>query len=177
MRPPPLETSSSALPGAGEAADAGGEGSLMSPSASQQMQRTPSQPSKQQQEQAAVAAPTEPLQQQPFILAMDVEMSAPVISMPRSSSSGDAIEVDLGVLRLITTVSGSGGSGHDGDEQPPPASSLLENANLTFSGVGITVVQAGHRGHSVVKNPEQGWKLGWKRPLMPLERGDTPYVS
>lgn len=178
MRPPPLVFTSSTVPGeeAGKAPE--GEGFLTSPSTSQQMQRTPSQPTKQQQEQEQTAALSEQQQQQPFVLAMDVEMSAPVISMPRSSNSGDAIEVDLGVLRLITTVSGGGKNGGD-EQQPkaPPAASLLENAKLTFSGVGLTVVQAGHRGHSVVKNPEQGWKLGWKRPLLPLERGDAPYVS
>jgi hypothetical protein len=179
MRPPVLVfdgTSSTST--AGEAAG-GGEGSTISPMHSlQEMQRTPSHPSKEQAPSAPAIAPspTQQQQQQPFILAMDVEMCAPVISMPRSSTSGDAIEVDLGVLRLTTTVSGGGGG--SGDESlPPPASSLLEKAELTFSGVGLTVVQAGHRGHSVVKNPEQGWKLGWKRPLVPLDRGDVPYVS
>ncbi|KAL4527774.1 hypothetical protein Ndes2437A_g02912 [Nannochloris sp. 'desiccata'] len=176
MRPPPLvsSTSISTVPVPGEGETTGGEVSLISPSTSQQMQRTPSHRTKQQQEPAAAAQP-EQQQLLPFILAMDVEMCAPVISMPRSSSSGDAIEVDLGVLRLITTISGGGKDCKN--SLVPPASSLLEKAELTFSGVGLSVVQAGHRGHSVVKNPEQGWKLGWKRPLIPLERGDVPYFD
>lgn len=151
---------------------------------SERIQTTPSHPLKHQEEQGqGQTLQPQQQQQQPFVLAMDVEMCAPVISMPRNSSNGDAIEVDLGVLRLTTTVSSNGtGSTGGGDDEisnsvVPLASSLLEKAELTFSGVGFTVVQAGRRGHSVVKNPEQGWKLGWRRPLVPLERGDVPFVS
>jgi hypothetical protein len=169
MRPPALDFSTSFDGSGGSGNNSNGVegGFVLSPSHS-------SQPTKEQTvAQPAALSLSQQQPQQPFILAMDVEMCAPVISMPRSSTSGDAIEVDLGVLRLTTTVSGGGGD----LEVPPPASSLIEKAELTFSGVGLTVVQAGHRGHSVVKNPEQGWKLGWRRPLVPLDRGDAPYVS
>lgn len=135
-----------------------------------ELTRLESQPAQQAQQQ-----------QQPFVLAMEVEMDAPVISMPRFSNSTDAIEVDLGLLKLSTSVestqlNGVKQSGDQAQGRVKP-SSLVEVAELTFSGVGCTVVQAGRRGHSVVKNPEQGWKVGWRRPLVPIERGDAPFVS
>ena len=171
------------------AAAAGEETTTSIPTPQQQSSRTitlppPSSPTNQPQQ------PQQPQQQQPFVLAIEVEMNAPVISMPRNSHSLDAIDVDLGSLKLTTSVEsteidggGDGMSSSTGiqDEKENKvaalASSLVEVAELTFSGVGCTVVQAGRRGNSVVKNPEQGWQLGWRRPLLPLERGEAPYVS
>ena len=45
------------------------------------------------------------------VLQLDIEMEAPVISMPRSSSSADSLQMDLGYLRLHNTVKWKGGSG------------------------------------------------------------------
>lgn len=48
-----------------------------------------------------------------FILLLDLDMDAPVITMPRHSESMDEIEVDLGSLHLSNTFSWSGGSSVD----------------------------------------------------------------
>ena len=109
----------------------------------------------------------------PLLLLLDVEADAPVVVMPRSTASLDAIEVDLGQLALTSSVqlappdsapAGGGGA-------PPP---LLEAARLAFSGVGLTVVRGGQRGAGVVQNAEGGWRLGWRRPLVPERRGCLP---
>ncbi len=46
-----------------------------------------------------------------MLLLLDVEMEAPVISMPRCSDSRDALEVDLGHLQLRNALSWRGGAG------------------------------------------------------------------
>lgn len=109
-------------------------------------------------------------QQQPFVLVMDIEMNAPVISLPRSSDSTDGISVDLGNLHLRSTVDTSNISANG-------TGALVEVAELTFSGVECSVVQAGRQGPSVIRNPEQGWQLRWRRPLVPECRGEAPFVS
>lgn len=38
------------------------------------------------------------------ILTLDVSMEAPVITMPRCSSSSDTVEIDLGSLHLSNAV-------------------------------------------------------------------------
>ena len=45
------------------------------------------------------------------LLLLDVEMEAPVITMPRCSDSRDALEVDLGHLQLRNALSWRGGAG------------------------------------------------------------------
>ena len=50
------------------------------------------------------------------LLLLDVEMEAPVITMPRCSDSRDALEVDLGHLQLRNALSWRGGAGA-GDKQ------------------------------------------------------------
>ena len=44
------------------------------------------------------------------ILQMDIEMEAPVISMPRSSDSEDSLQIDLGFLNLHNSLKWIGGS-------------------------------------------------------------------
>ena len=39
-----------------------------------------------------------------FLLLLDVEMDAPVITMPRSSDSQDFLEVDLGELKITNRI-------------------------------------------------------------------------
>ena len=39
-----------------------------------------------------------------FLLLLDVEMDAPVITMPRSSDSQDFLEVDLGELKMTNRI-------------------------------------------------------------------------
>ena len=39
-----------------------------------------------------------------FLLLLDVEADAPVITMPRSSDSQDFLEVDLGTLKLTNHI-------------------------------------------------------------------------
>jgi hypothetical protein len=115
-------------------------------------------------------ATTEEASTAPFALVMDVVMNAPIIQLPRTSSSLDAIEVDLGVLHLTSGIEAS--MVPDGRGK-----TLVEVAELTFSGVGCSAVQGGRRGRSVVHNPEQGWHLRWKRALEAHRRGDNPFVS
>ena len=45
------------------------------------------------------------------LLLLDVEMAAPVITMPRCSDSRDALELDLGHLQLRNALSWRGGAG------------------------------------------------------------------
>lgn len=134
----------------------------------------------------AAPSPGPPLQTtptqhtQPFVMVMDVEMNAPVISLPRASDSTDAISVDLGTLHLRSHVerpSNTHDNSHTDVSESEMASSLVEVADLTFSGVTCCIIQAGQRGAAVVKNPEQGWQIGWRRPLAPEFRGADPYVS
>jgi hypothetical protein len=170
MRPPPLAPealappapAASPAPQVARTPSARGEGRSPSPAP-----QTPPQPQQKHVEEQAAA----PAQQQPFVLVMDVSASAPVICMPRTSRSADAIEVDLGELRLTSTVTASSSQLLKGGQL------LVEAAVLTFSGVGLAVVQAGRRGASVVRNPEQGWRLRWRRPLEAARRGDDPGVS
>ena len=44
------------------------------------------------------------------VLQMDIEMEAPVISMPRSSDSEDSLQIDLGCLKLHNSLKWIGGS-------------------------------------------------------------------
>lgn len=57
------------------------------------------------------------------IIQMDIEMEAPVISMPRSSDSEDSLQIDLGFLSLHNSLKWMGGSGPDdpqvSDLHPP----------------------------------------------------------
>jgi vacuolar protein sorting-associated protein 13A/C len=111
--------------------------------------------------------------QQPLLLVMDVEMDAPIITVPASSNSLDALDVDLGSLHLSTSVVQNAGQEEQGGEN----TGLFEMATLTFSGVGCSVIQAGVGGHSIIKNPEQGWKVQWCRSLNAEHRGSQPLVS
>ena len=47
------------------------------------------------------------------VLQLDIEMEAPVISMPRSSSSQDSLQIDLGFLSLHNSLKWIAGSGTD----------------------------------------------------------------
>lgn len=50
------------------------------------------------------AGPAEPAESPAVSVLLDVEMNAPVIEMPRHSSSADSLEVDLGVLKLTNSI-------------------------------------------------------------------------
>lgn len=108
---------------------------------------------------------------EPLLLLLDVEADAPVVRMPRSTDSLDAIEVDLGQLALTSSIQlvSPKVAGATGDKPL-----LLEVAGLTFTGVGCRVVTGGRRGDSVVQNAEDGWRLGWRRPLLAERRGRLP---
>ena len=58
------------------------------------------------------------------IIQMDIEMEAPVISMPRSSDSEDSLQIDLGFLSLHNSLKWMGGSSPD-DPQVSDLHSLL----------------------------------------------------
>lgn len=169
MRPPPLQGSQSPPP--------------QQPQRQEALPTTPKQGAGRAEAGAAQEAQQpEPLQQQPFVLVMDVAMDAPVICMPRHTDSSDAIESDLGELHLRSRViSEPLPAQQQGNDKAPAAPAwgsglLVEVADLTFSGLSCRVVQAGRRGHSVVRNPEQGWQLQWRRPLQPDLRGEAPTV-
>lgn len=88
----------------------------------------------------------------PLIVVFDIEMNAPIISMPRSSDSMDSVEADLGMLQLHNKVVYDNGL-------------LIEQAMVTFTGVGCTFAKEGVRGENVIHNDAQGWQLHWHRPL------------
>ena len=46
----------------------------------------------------------------PFILQLDLQMDAPVITMPRFSDSQDNVKVDLGAVRMSNAVAWHAGS-------------------------------------------------------------------
>lgn len=50
------------------------------------------------------AGPAEPIENPSITVLLDVEMNAPVIEMPRHSTSADSLEVDLGVLKLTNSI-------------------------------------------------------------------------
>lgn len=52
-----------------------------------------------------------------FLLLMDVELNAPVITIPRSSDSLDALEVDLGTFTLSNHIAWFGGEGSVSDRK------------------------------------------------------------
>lgn len=124
--------------------------------------------SEQGQDQPKAAAPAAPVE--PFVVLLDVQANAPVICMPRDTGSMDSIVLDLGLLCLSNRVilqpgrRGLGGM-------------LTEAASLTFSGVGCNILVDGVRGKSIIENAEQGWNLGWQRPLQPELRGNSPMVG
>lgn len=49
-------------------------------------------------------APAEAVENAGITVLLDVEMNAPVIEMPRHSSSADSLEIDLGVLKLTNSI-------------------------------------------------------------------------
>ena len=46
----------------------------------------------------------------PFVLHMDLQMDAPVITMPRFSDSNDNVKVDLGAVHLSNSIAWQAGS-------------------------------------------------------------------
>ena len=53
-----------------------------------------------------------------MVLVLDINMDAPVITMPRNSDSSDSLQLDLGSLHLSNTVSWRGGSSGDDPQVP-----------------------------------------------------------
>lgn len=47
---------------------------------------------------------------------------------------------------------------------------------LLPAGVGLVVVKGGRRGRNMVQNSEQGWRLGWRRPVVLGYEGIVPMV-
>ena len=56
------------------------------------------------QEASAPAAKKKPQSGVGFLLLLNVEAEAPVITMPRSSDSQDFLEVDLGTLKMTNHI-------------------------------------------------------------------------
>ena len=52
-----------------------------------------------------------------FLLVLDVEMNAPVITIPRNTDSLDALEVDLGTFTLSNRIAWIGGKGNASDRK------------------------------------------------------------
>ena len=65
-----------------------------------------------------------------MILELNISMEAPNITMPRSSDSNDAIEVDLGSLRLGNAVAWRNGNSMKTPEVSARAHRELENAKM-----------------------------------------------
>ena len=105
----------------------------------------------------------------PFALIMEIEMNAPIIEVPFSSHVSDAFEVDLGNLNISSSIM-QVESVHVKDLV------LLETAEFAFSGILCTAIQGGARS-SLIRNPEEGWHLTWKRALDSNNRGSEPFVS
>ena len=69
------------------------------------------------------------------IIQMDIEMEAPVISMPRSSDSEDSLQIDLGFLSLHNSLKWMGGS----SPEDPQVSDLHL---LLYSDRGLCAISA-----------------------------------
>ena len=62
------------------------------------------------QSETAPASATEGAKQVGAVIQMDIEMEAPVISMPRNSDSQDSVQLDLGFVNLHNSLRWIGGS-------------------------------------------------------------------
>ena len=135
---------------------------------------------------SAPAAP--PDTRPPVIVMLDVDADAPVITMPRRTDSGDAIEVDLGRLALRSEVAWAevddvGGSSSTsspsqsrGDERKRHRI-LLETTTIVGSRLGGCGVVAGTRGRDVVTGYDRGIKITLRRPLVLDAAAAAPKIS
>ncbi|KAK9834254.1 hypothetical protein WJX81_000411 [Elliptochloris bilobata] len=94
------------------------------------------------------------------LLLLDVEMVAPVITMPRCSDSRDALEVDLGHLQMRNALSWRGGAGA-GDKKAV----LLEEDWVVLRDMGAYVAEGGHRGDNLIRDYDAGMRIRLRRPL------------
>lgn len=109
------------------------------------------------------ASPQSAATLEPFVLLLEVEMNAPVIKMPKHSHSMDSIEYDLGTLHLHNTIFKNSNNNDV----------LIDQSDLTFSGMECVFINGGQRGKNVITNDVDGWKLQWQRPLIREQRGSA----
>lgn len=69
--------------------------------------------------------PAKPAKPQPMHLLLDVQLDAPVITMPKTSSSPDYMEVDLGRLDIRNTI-----AYEEGSAAAPGHGTLLDNLQV-----------------------------------------------
>ncbi len=81
--------------------------------------------------------PAKPAKPQPMHLLLDVQLDAPVITMPKTSSSPDYMEVDLGRLDIRNTI-----AYEEGSSAVPGHGTLLDNLEVGGAGVSCAPVLA-----------------------------------
>ena len=103
-----------------------------------------------------------------MLLLLDVDLSAPLIVMPESSSSLACLEVDLGSARIRNRISWTA---------PPPSAAgeggaaerqvLMDDLGLNLCDMGaIAVAASGRRGSNLIQGAPQGFEVGVGRPLV-----------
>jgi len=92
-----------------------------------------------------------------LVLLLDVDMHAPVITMPLSSFSEDSIQLDLGHLTLSNSIAWEEHSGHR---------MLLDSMSIKVTGVTTSTVVGGKRSTDIIKLvQEDGFCLTLRRLL------------
>ena len=104
---------------------------------------------------------------QPFIMQMDLSMDAPLIMIPRSSTSDDGLKLDLGTLSLSNRVYRKSISELN--------IFLIDASVLHLSGIQLSPCSiANGDSSSLVDLSDHGWKLFWRRPLQDVSNTDIP---
>lgn len=108
----------------------------------------------------------------PFVMAMDVFMDAPEISLPRSSRSDEYIKADLGKLQLKSKVR----LFNIKTDKVNDSGNFMELASLKLSDLDCRLCSADIEGKSVIKQSGHSWGLTWERPLLPMKDISIPEV-
>eukprot|EP00878_Enallax_costatus_P018255 GHUV01019211.1.p1 GENE.GHUV01019211.1~~GHUV01019211.1.p1 ORF type:complete len:760 (+),score=304.75 GHUV01019211.1:378-2657(+) len=123
----------------------------------------PESPQQHQQQQPQQAAPADSASTaaaaKPLVLLLDVQLDAPVLLMPLTSSSDDHIEVDLGTLQLTNRVVWEM---HTDDKQKL----LMDEMEVTLQKVSGCVVEDQKRGRNVIRDMAGGVNVFIRRALM-----------
>ncbi|KAK9908805.1 hypothetical protein WJX75_003140 [Coccomyxa subellipsoidea] len=99
-----------------------------------------------------------------FLLLLDVEMNAPVITIPRNTDSLDALEVDLGTFTLSNRIAWIGGEGNASDRKAV----LYEEDTIVLSGLSAVMAHDGERGNNMIREFDTGLSVTMQRPIRDL---------
>ena len=102
-----------------------------------------------------------------MLLLLDVDLSAPLIVMPESSSSLACLEVDLGSARIRNRISWTAPPPSAGGEYGAVRRVLMDDLGLNLCDMGaVAVAASGRRGSNLIQGAPQGFEVGVGRPLV-----------